>query len=95
MVAPLNYAASAANSGKSLVTNLFKHDSDETSTIKVFEPTQPIPSDVPLPPRRDTAALPAFGPQAAVPALLLHVAMLKAAKKPQLYAPPEAGNAAQ
>jgi len=95
MVAPLNYAASAANSGKSLVTNLFKHDSDETSTIKVFEPTQPIPSDVPLPPRRDTAALPAFGPQAAVPALLLHVAMLKAAKKPPLYAPPEAGNAAQ
>jgi murein L,D-transpeptidase YafK len=84
LAAPLNYAAGAADTGKSLVRNLFKlgSPSDDANAVKAFEPTQPIPSDVPLPPRRDTAALGALGPQAAVSPLPLHMAMLKAARKP-------------
>ena len=66
LVAPLNYAAGAADSGRSFVKNMLRLGPEETSTVKVFEPPQPIPSDVPLPPRRDTAGLPALGPQAAL-----------------------------
>ena len=47
--------------------NLFKVGGDEPPAIQVFEPEQPIPTDVPLPPRRSAkldspvrmAALPA------------------------------------
>ena len=82
LMAPLNYAAGAADSGKSFVSNILRTGPDEAnaSAVKVFEPAQPIPSDVPLPPRRDTAALPALGPQASLSPV--HLALLKAAKKP-------------
>jgi hypothetical protein len=58
-----------ADGGKSLVKKLFKVGGDEPPAIQVFEPAEPIPSDVPLPPRRSAsldspvrmAALPAAG----------------------------------
>jgi murein L,D-transpeptidase YafK len=68
--APLNFAANAAGSGESMVKNWFGSETDQTDAIKVFEPAQPIPSDVPLPPRRD-AGLSSAGPQASLRPLRL------------------------
>ena len=47
--------------------------------MRVYEPEQPIPSDVPLPPRRD-AALAAPGPQASAD---VRLASLHADAKPK------------
>jgi murein L,D-transpeptidase YafK len=38
--------------GNSLMKNWFKTSADTPPAVQVFEPEQPIPSDVPLPPRR-------------------------------------------
>ena len=65
-----------ADGGKSLVKNLFKVGGDEPPAIQVFEPEQPIPTDVPLPPRRSVshdsplrmAALPAAASAKPAPA---------------------------
>jgi murein L,D-transpeptidase YafK len=74
--APLGFVGGVADSGKSLVKNLFKVGADEPPAIQVFEPEQPIPTDVPLPPRRSAsldsplrmAALPAAANAKPVPA---------------------------
>jgi murein L,D-transpeptidase YafK len=60
----LSFVGGVADNGKSLVKNLFKTGGDTPPAIQVFEPEQPIPTDVPLPPRRAAspvrmAALPA------------------------------------
>jgi murein L,D-transpeptidase YafK len=55
---PLEYVA---DGGKSLVSKWF--GGSDSAAVRVFEPQQPIPTDVPLPPRR-AAALDAPGPQA-------------------------------
>ena len=52
---------------ESLVKNLFKVGGDTPPAIQVFEPQQPIPSDVPLPPRR-AASLDSPVRMAALPA---------------------------
>jgi hypothetical protein len=65
-----------ADGGKSLVKKLFKADADTSPAIQVFEPETPIPTDVPLPPRRSAsldsplrmAALPAAANAKPVPA---------------------------
>ena len=52
---PLGFVGGVADGGKSLVKKLFKVGGDEPPAIRVFEPEQPIPSDVPLPPRRSAS----------------------------------------
>ncbi|MGO4871796.1 MAG: hypothetical protein ACLPGW_14510, partial [Roseiarcus sp.] len=59
---PLSFVGGVADSGKSLVGKWFGAGSD-SAAVRVFEPEQPIPTDVPLPPKR-SAALAAPGPQA-------------------------------
>jgi len=59
---PLAFVGGVANGGQSLV-NKWLGGSDGAAAVHVFEPEQPIPSDVPLPPRR-SASLDAPGPQA-------------------------------
>jgi murein L,D-transpeptidase YafK len=51
-----NLIGSVADSGKSLMKNLFKVGGDTPPAVQVFEPENPVPSDAPLPPRR-TAVL--------------------------------------
>jgi murein L,D-transpeptidase YafK len=63
MIAPLNFAANAADSGKSLVRNWLKLGGDDASAVKAVEPAQPVPSDVPVPPQRTSADAVSSGPQ--------------------------------
>ena len=50
----LGFVGGVAAGGTSLVKNLFK-TGDTPPVVQVFEPEQPIPSDVPLPPRRSAS----------------------------------------
>jgi murein L,D-transpeptidase YafK len=50
-----NLIGSVADSGKSLMKNLFKVGGDTPPAVQVFEPENPVPSDAPLPPRRTAA----------------------------------------
>ncbi|MGD0641682.1 MAG: murein L,D-transpeptidase family protein [Roseiarcus sp.] len=59
---PFGFVGGVADSGKNLVGKWFGAGAD-SAAIHVFEPDQPIPTDVPLPPKR-SAALAAPGPQA-------------------------------
>ena len=59
---PLGFVGGVANGSQSLVKRWFGAG-DDAAAIRVFEPDQPIPTDVPLPPRR-SASLDAPGPQA-------------------------------
>ena len=49
---PLGFVGGVADGGKSIVKNIFKVGGDTAPAIQVFEPAEPIPADVPLPPRR-------------------------------------------
>ena len=66
---PLAFVGGVADGGKSWMKNLFKVGGDEPPppAIQVFEPEQPIPTDVPLPPRR-SASLDSPVRMAALPA---------------------------
>jgi len=64
--------------GPNIVQKWFGLGADSPA-IRVFEPQQPIPSDVPLPPKRN-AALAAPGPQASAD---VRIAALRAAAKPK------------
>jgi murein L,D-transpeptidase YafK len=46
---PLGFVA---DGGKSFVKTLFKTGGDTPPAVQVYEPSEPIPADVPLPPRR-------------------------------------------
>ncbi len=59
---PFAFVGGVADSGQNMVKKWFGMGADSPA-IRVFEPEQPIPSDVPLPPKR-SAALAAPGPQA-------------------------------
>ncbi len=83
---PFGFVGGVADSGQSMVKKWFGVG-DSAGAIRVFEPEQPIPTDVPLPPRRD-AALDAPGPQASAD---VRVASLHVAAKPKA---PDAGAAA-
>jgi len=52
---PLAFVGGVADGGKSLVKKLFKPEADTSPAIQVFEPETPIPTDVPLPPRRSAS----------------------------------------
>ena len=52
---PLTFVGGVASGGTSLVTHLFK-TTDAPPAVQVFEPAQPIPADVPLPPKRAASA---------------------------------------
>jgi murein L,D-transpeptidase YafK len=73
---PFAFVGGVADSGQNMVKKWFGMGADSPA-IRVFEPEQPIPSDVPLPPKR-SAALAASGPQAAD----VRVAALHAPAKP-------------
>ena len=62
---PFSKALSVADSSGQTVKNWFGLGSEATqaSELKVFEPAQPIPTDVPLPPRRDAAAAASLAPK--------------------------------
>ena len=75
---PFGFVGGVADSGQSMVKKLFGGGGDSPA-IRVYEPEQPIPSDVPLPPRRD-AALAAPGPQASAD---VRLASLHADAKPK------------
>ncbi len=70
---PFSAVAGVADSGGSMVKKWFTFGSSESasSDVKVYEPAEPIPTDVPLPPRRNAASA-ATGtgskPQASLPA---------------------------
>jgi murein L,D-transpeptidase YafK len=54
--APAASPPSLVEGGKSLMKNWFKPSADTPPAVQVFEPEQPIPSNVPLPPRRAAAS---------------------------------------
>jgi murein L,D-transpeptidase YafK len=83
---PFAFVGGVADSGQTMVKKWFGIGAD-SPTIRVFEPEQPIPSDVPLPPKRN-AALAAPGPQASAD---VRLAALHAAAKPKPA--PDAGAA--
>ena len=47
---------SLVDGGKNIMKNWFKAGADTPPAVQVFEPEQPVPSDVPLPPRRAASA---------------------------------------
>jgi murein L,D-transpeptidase YafK len=66
-LSPSTLVGGATEAGQSFVKKWlsFGSASDESSAVKTFEPAQPVPSDVPLPPRRNAANDAAAKPQAA------------------------------
>ena len=82
---PFGFVGGVADSGQSMVKSWFGVGGGSPA-IRVFEPEQPIPTDAPLPPRRD-AALDGHAPQAATQ----RVASLHPDAKPKA---PDAGAAA-
>ena len=49
---------SLADNGKNLMKGWFKPAADAPPAVQVYEPVEPVPSDVPLPPRRAASADP-------------------------------------
>jgi murein L,D-transpeptidase YafK len=67
-LAPLAFLGGAGASSEALAKkwlNLGGHD-DAAAAVKVFEPAAPVPSDVPLPPRRNAAVDSSARPQASL-----------------------------
>jgi murein L,D-transpeptidase YafK len=87
---PFAFVGGVADSGQGLVKKWFGGGADSPA-IKVFEPEQPIPSDVPLPPKR-AATLAAPGPQASAD---LRIAALRAPAKPKPAPDADAAPSAQ
>jgi len=69
-LSPLAIVGSAGASSEAFVKKWlnFSAKDDSADAVKVYEPAQPVPSDVPLPPRRDAAADSAAKPQASLKA---------------------------
>jgi murein L,D-transpeptidase YafK len=65
---PLAVVGSAADSSQSFVKKWlsFGSDSNDPNVVKAFEPAEPQPADVPLPPRRNAASDGAAKPQASL-----------------------------
>ncbi len=75
---PFGFVGGVADNSQSMVKKLFGMGGDSPA-IRVFEPEQPIPTDAPLPPKRN-AALGGSGPQASVD---VRLAALRAPVKPK------------
>jgi murein L,D-transpeptidase YafK len=68
LLAPLALVGDATDTGQSFVKKWLNlgTDANASNDVKVYEPEQPVPSDVPLPPRRDAASESAAKPQASL-----------------------------
>jgi murein L,D-transpeptidase YafK len=64
LLSPLALVGGAADTSQSFVKKWLSFGADASSDVKVYEPAAPIPTDVPLPPRRDAAADSVAKPQA-------------------------------
>jgi murein L,D-transpeptidase YafK len=66
---PFSAVMGVADSSGSMVKKWFSFGSSERASndVKVYEPTQPVPADVPLPPKRNAAVNAAPKPQASLP----------------------------
>jgi murein L,D-transpeptidase YafK len=81
---PFSKVLNVADSGGSTVKKWFSFGADApTNELKVFEPAAPIPTDVPLPPRRDASASAPQKPQAAIGAPQKPEAAIGAPQKPE------------
>ena len=69
-LSPLAIVGGAGASSEAFVKKWlnFSGKDDSADAVKVYEPAQPVPSDVPLPPRRDASADSAVKPQASLKA---------------------------
>jgi murein L,D-transpeptidase YafK len=70
-LSPLAMVGGASASSEAFMKkwlNFTAKDDDAAAVVKVYEPAQPVPSDVPLPPRRDAAADATTKPQASLKA---------------------------
>jgi murein L,D-transpeptidase YafK len=67
-LSPIALVGGATGASQSFVKKWlnFGGDSDSSNVVKVYEPEQPVPSDVPLPPRRDAANDSTGKPQASL-----------------------------
>jgi murein L,D-transpeptidase YafK len=68
-LSPLAVVGGATDTSQTFVKkwlNFGAAEPDTAAVVKVYEPEQPVPSDVPLPPRRNAAADSAAKPQAAL-----------------------------
>jgi len=68
-LSPLAIVGGAGQSSEAFVKKWLNfggdgNDAAESALVKGYEPAQPVPSDVPLPPRRNAAAYSAAKPQA-------------------------------
>ena len=90
---PFSKVLNVADSGGSAVKKWFSFSASAdapASDLKVFEPAEPIPTDVPLPPRRDAAVNTSQKPQAAIGAPQKPEAAVGAPSKPQASSSPTA-----
>jgi hypothetical protein len=67
-LSPLAMVGGAGASSEAFVKKWlnFTAKDDDAPAVRVYEPAQPVPSDVPLPPRRDAAVDSATKPQASL-----------------------------
>jgi murein L,D-transpeptidase YafK len=67
-LSPLAMVGGAGASSEAFVKKWlnFTNKDDDDAAVKVYEPAEPVPSDVPLPPRRDAAVDSATKPQASL-----------------------------
>jgi hypothetical protein len=68
LLSPLAVVGGASDTSQTFVKKWlgFSAEPDASNVVKVYEPEQPVPSDVPVPPRRNAAADSAAKPQAAL-----------------------------
>ena len=66
LLAPLAIVGGATDTSTSFVKKWLNFGAADDSSVKVYEPAQPVPSDVPLPPRRDAAGDSPVKPQASL-----------------------------
>jgi murein L,D-transpeptidase YafK len=66
LLAPLAIVGGATDTSTSFVKKWLNFGAADDSSVKVYEPAQPVPSDVPLPPRRDAAGDSSVKPQASL-----------------------------
>ncbi|MGA2042222.1 MAG: L,D-transpeptidase family protein [Roseiarcus sp.] len=64
LLSPLALVGGAADTSGSFVKKWLNLDAEASDEVKVYEPAQPLPADVPLPPRRDAASGSVGKPQA-------------------------------
>jgi murein L,D-transpeptidase YafK len=64
----------SSDAGQPFYKKMLGFSGDDSGAVRIFEPAQPIPADVPLPPRRDASSDAPLKPQAALSGPRLQVA---------------------